>query len=143
MRSGNDTANFAGSFCTSSFAQLVFMQSTMRSTGCPDISMRISAALVILLVMWAHSSVCSDLGLAFGFCFGFMFMPRHGRSGWHRMCPNSAFHEPNLFPHSVQGAVAPVLKMEAWLGSGFRFIGLRLRGEAASEGAKGEEGEPS
>ena len=32
-------------------------------------------------------------------------MPRHWRSGWHRMCPKSAFHDQNFLPHSLQGRV--------------------------------------
>lgn len=44
------------------------------------------------------------------------------------MWPNNAFHELNCFPHSVQGAMALLLKTEARLGFGFLFIGLHLRG---------------
>jgi hypothetical protein len=35
-------------------------------------------------------------------------IPRHWRSGWHRMWPNSAFHDVNSLPHSVHGGVSPV-----------------------------------
>lgn len=33
-------------------------------------------------------------------------IPRHWRSGWHRMWPNSAFHDGNRLPHSVHGGVS-------------------------------------
>ena len=58
-------------------------------------------------------------------------MPRHWRSGWHRMWPKRAFQDQNFFPHSVQGLVifgAP--------GSGFLpYLGLEMpvfREETAS-----------
>ena len=35
-------------------------------------------------------------------------IPRHWRSGWHRMWPNSAFHDLNTLPHSVHGGGSPV-----------------------------------
>ena len=36
-------------------------------------------------------------------------MPRHSRSGWHRMWPNSAFHDVKVFPHSVHGGIGSVV----------------------------------
>lgn len=32
-------------------------------------------------------------------------MPRHCRSGWHRMWPKRAFHDQNFLPHSLHGLV--------------------------------------
>lgn len=65
------------------------------------------------------------------------------------MWPNNAFHEWNRFPHSVQGAMALLLKTEARLGFGFLFIGLHLRGmmvvvpcKRREEGAELEGREP-
>ena len=40
--------------------------------------------------------------------YGGGVIPRHWRSGWHRMWPNSAFHDVNSLPHSVHGGGSPV-----------------------------------
>lgn len=52
-------------------------------------------------------------------------MPRHWRSGWQRMCPNSAFCDQKRFPHSVQGEVASALD-----GSGGFFLILGFEAPA-------------
>lgn len=54
-------------------------------------------------------------------------MPRHCRSGWHRMCPNRAFCDQNRLPHSLQGGVTSSAK-----GSGFLLgLGLEVPDESA------------